>query len=298
MAIVGVGAVGTFLGYILNEGGVEPTLIFPTSETALRARELGVWLNLPDSSTVQVRGFISSYGDVKDSSIRIAFLCTKAYDVPKAAVSLRRKLAKGAVIISCQNGLGSLETLKKILPEAEVLGLILNCGIRREGESRFSLSGCSLSYLQRSSRFPEIAEFLSNMNFKMVQDIEPYRWLKLAVNAAVNPITAINMVNNGALLESPYLLSLASSVIDEVVSVGKAWGITMPSNPYEELKTVCSATSKNISSMLQDILLGNRTEVDFINGAVVGRALIKGAYAGVNRALWLLVKYMENHQAN
>jgi len=56
---------------------------------------------------------------------------------------------------------------------------------------------------------------------------------------------------------------------------------------------VASATKDNYSSMLQDILRGRRTEVDFINGAVVSRGVLVGVDVAVNRSLWHLVKELE-----
>ncbi|MCD6323906.1 MAG: 2-dehydropantoate 2-reductase [Desulfurococcales archaeon] len=298
VAVVGVGAVGTYITHVLNEAGFEPLLIFPSFESAKRAREQGLSLNLPDGTSAKVKGFITTWEGVGNSSLRVAFLCTKAYDVPKAAVALRPKLMRESAVVSCQNGLGSLEAIRKIVPMAEVLALILNCGVMREWEGVFSLVGCSTSYMQISERFGYLSDLLMPMELRIVEDIEPFRWLKLAVNSAVNPITAVNMVRNGAILEDPYLWRLAELVVREVASVSSAWGVEMPADPIDELRKVCSATSRNMSSMLQDILSGHRTEVDFINGAVVGRGLVKGLEVGANRALWLLIRYMESSRAS
>ena len=45
--------------------------------------------------------------------------------------------------------------------------------------------------------------------------------------------------------------------------------------------------------MLQDVERGKRTEIDFINGAIVRKAEELGLEAPYNRALMLLIKSLE-----
>lgn len=47
-------------------------------------------------------------------------------------------------------------------------------------------------------------------------------------------------------------------------------GITLPfNNPEEKVLEIARETSENYSSMLMDVLRGEKTEIDFINGAIV-----------------------------
>ena len=58
----------------------------------------------------------------------------------------------------------------------------------------------------------------------------------------------------------------------------------------EMVKDVASRTRENISSMLQDIRKGNRTEIDCINDSIVRLAREYGREAPVNETLTRLVK--------
>ncbi|WP_243680869.1 7-cyano-7-deazaguanine synthase, partial [Vulcanisaeta souniana] len=51
----------------------------------------------------------------------------------------------------------------------------------------------------------EVADALKagGANVRVVDDIEPYRWLKVIINAAINPITAILRARNGAIIKDP-----------------------------------------------------------------------------------------------
>jgi 2-dehydropantoate 2-reductase len=56
---------------------------------------------------------------------------------------------------------------------------------------------------------------------------------------------------------------------------------------------VIFATVGNLSSMLQDVRRGARTEVDALNGAVVREARRRSLSAPVNEVLWLAVRALD-----
>jgi 2-dehydropantoate 2-reductase len=125
-------------------------------------------------------------------------------------------------------------------------------------------------------------------------DISATLWKKLVVNAAVNPLTAILKVRNGALLERPELEPVIRMVADEVWEAGTRRGIQLPEPPelFQEICRVCHVTAANRSSMLRDVEEGRRTEIDAINGAVVRLGYESGVATPVNSTLAALVLTM------
>jgi len=58
--------------------------------------------------------------------------------------------------------------------------------------------------------------------------------------------------------------------VTEAVKIAKRKRIKLLyDDPIQKCELVCKATAKNVSSMLQDVLKKKRTEIDFINGAIV-----------------------------
>ena len=300
-AVIGAGSVGSLLTYALNQAGVKPYIVFKTDVKARAAREKGLKLILPGEGVFNLRGSFVSYSEIPESSVDVAFVSTKAYDVPSAISSIRMKLKDGAIIISTQNGLGAFEAMKAMLPKSRALALVLNCGAYRKGPYEFVYSGCGESYLggekgENPVNINLICDVINALKVITVDDVTPYRWIKLAVNAAVNPLTAINRVRNEAVLSNKYLQSLAISIVKEVKRVAESLRIKLPKDPLDELFRVVKETGSNYSSMLQDILAGRRTEVDFINGVVVGRASISGVEVPTNKVMWLLIRSLERFQ--
>ncbi|MCX5715451.1 MAG: 2-dehydropantoate 2-reductase, partial [Candidatus Omnitrophica bacterium] len=82
--------------------------------------------------------------------------------------------------------------------------------------------------------------------------------------------------------------------VQEAVKVAKRKKIKLAyDDPIQKVESVAKATGSNISSMLQDVLRKKRTEVDFINGAIVRQAKALNIPAPVNEALTNLMKTIE-----
>lgn len=97
------------------------------------------------------------------------------------------------------------------------------------------------------------------------------RWLKLAQNSIINPLTALAAIPNGELPAHP-LWRLAPALAKEAHAVAEAHGVRLPPDLAEATEQLARATGKNRSSMLQDVLNGVPTEIEAINGYLVQMA--------------------------
>jgi 2-dehydropantoate 2-reductase len=123
-------------------------------------------------------------------------------------------------------------------------------------------------------------------------------WGKLAINAAINPLTALLQVPNGELLERPTAQALMGSAAAEVAAVAAARGVQLPyADPPAAAQEVARRTAANYSSMLRDIQRGAPTEIDAICGAIVRAGEQAQVPTPVNRTLWQLVKALANGSA-
>ncbi|MFO7834574.1 MAG: 2-dehydropantoate 2-reductase [Halohasta sp.] len=121
------------------------------------------------------------------------------------------------------------------------------------------------------------------------EDMARQRWEKLAVNAAINPVTALARVENGAIREEP-LWSVARRAARETAAVARAAGVDLSDDAaVDAVREVAASTAANRSSMLQDVDAGQETEIEAITGAVVERAAQYGVDVPTNRLLAALV---------
>lgn len=241
----------------------------------------------------------------------IVVYAVKAYDLGGA---VKESLAAGwspKAVVSLQNGLGSLEFLEKEFPGRALLGLVYfgstllaPCRSRLAGKG-YVLLGWRREPVQEAQEACRLLagslEASGLEAYCIGARAEPYRWLKLAVNAAINPVTVIAWSRNRVVVEDPGARELAEGLASETGEVAKAAGVALPRDPVEEAIRVARLTGDNCSSMLQDISRGKRTEIDYISGAVAREAWRHGVSAPLNwfayRAVRLLEKWLAGRKS-
>jgi 2-dehydropantoate 2-reductase len=200
------------------------------------------------------------------------------------------------LVVTLQNGVGNREILAAALGEGRVgqgvtaLGATLlgpGC-VRHAGQGTTTFGAApdrqgmaALAELFRACGLPA----------ELSDDLDALVWGKLVVNAGINALTALLRVPNGALAADPAALRVMSVVVAEAVEVAQAKGITLPfDDAMARVVDVCRATAANRSSMLQDVLNGRPTEVEYINGAIAAAARAAGLAAPANQMLVDLIQ--------
>lgn len=123
-----------------------------------------------------------------------------------------------------------------------------------------------------------------------VDDIRQRLWQKLAVNAAINPLVALNGVRNGELRNATYSVQV-ESVVKEVAAIMLAEGIQPPidgngKNAWLVLVwQVVENTANNKASMLQDVEAKRPTEREAILGPLIESAQSHGLRCEVLQGL-------------
>ena len=134
----------------------------------------------------------------------------------------------------------------------------------------------------------------AGLNTTIVEDIIQESWEKIFVNVGINPFGALTRLTNGKLLENEGIKILMSEAVKEAIEVAKKKNIKLSENNFVELTyDVAKKTSNNKNSMLQDILKGKKTEIDFMNGRILKYAKDLNLKTPINELLTSLVKGLE-----
>jgi len=118
-------------------------------------------------------------------------------------------------------------------------------------------------------------------------------WEKLIINVGINALTALTGIRNGLIAEIPEAGALSRLAVLEAVQVARSRGLNIKDDMADRTIAVARATAANRSSMGQDVDRRKRTEIDFINGAVVRFAEEALIPVPINRTLTCLIKIME-----
>jgi len=319
ISIVGAGAMGSLMAGRLTlaaapgasgaPGGspssIDDLLLFGRPSPHLEAiQRQGLVLVERDGSskTVPVRAS-SDPAEVKGSDV--VLILVKAWASAEAVAPLRSYLTRETVVLTLQNGLGNAAALRSSLLHEGIrphvwLGVTTHAAIRTE-PGTIVHTGSGITAIGRRStevntRLRDIASALTSSGFQTVavEDIHRWVWRKLAVNAAINPLTALASVTNAAITKDPALRAAAESLAGEVVAVANASGVTIGRQEVlAAVDAVARATGDNRSSMLVDLETGTRTEIDAINGAIVSEATRHRLKVPANQLMTALIRARE-----
>ncbi len=206
----------------------------------------------------------------------LALILVKSHQTRQAAETAQRLLSANGVALTLQNGLGNLEQLTAVLGQNRA-----NLGITSEGAALLEPgvvrhAGTGHTYIADSGETAvppqEFAALFQAAGFQtsLAADTAGLVWGKLAINAGINPLTAVLQVPNGFLAENETARQLMQQAAKEVAQVAAAQSIQLPfADAAAQALTVAQATAANHSSMRQDLANGRPTEIEAICGAVV-----------------------------
>ena len=136
-----------------------------------------------------------------------------------------------------------------------------------------------------------MTQSLQKVNFQ--ENIHQAQWGKLAVNCVINPISALENIDNGK-INLPIYQEAVREIIKEVVLLGAKEDVELYENLLLSLvMKVAERTKHNTSSMRADILNKRRTEIDYINGYIHHLGEKHQLATPMNTKLWLAVKELE-----
>jgi 2-dehydropantoate 2-reductase len=285
--ILGTGALATLFAARLSASGVAVTMLGTWPEGLAALNSHGAEL---DGSAHPVR---ATRDPADCAGMPFALVLVKAWQTERAAHQLGNCLAADGLVLTLQNGFGNAGVLTHTLGAERVATGITTLGASLAGPGTVISGGEGPVTLESHPRLPRLEAMLRRAGFQVnvVEDASVLVWGKLAVNAAINPLTALLRMHNGDLLKLPAVRHLMDALAGEAAEVAGSLGVTLPApGPAQIARDVAQRTAQNRSSMLQDVLRGAPTEVDAINGAIVREGERLGVPTPVNRAIWYLVR--------
>jgi 2-dehydropantoate 2-reductase len=236
--------------------------------------------------------------------VQILFVFVRATDTLRALRPFAAKLSPSTVIVSLQNGLGNEEAIKAAL--GSTISLVVGATTEQSlttGPGEAKRIGEGTSVLGGAGASPEtvnrIVRLLADAGFSVnaAYDIRPHLWGKLIANAAINPVAALLERPNGIVLSDEYAGEVARSLAQEAATVANAMRIPLPfTDPWSYVRSIVEQSVDLDNSMLNDLRAGARTEIDFINGAVVAAGRRAAVPTPYNETLTALVKAREGQR--
>ncbi|MGG1661704.1 ketopantoate reductase family protein [Brevibacillus sp. NRS-1366] len=281
--VVGGGSVGLLYAARLALAGEAVTVVTRSSLQANQLTQKGITYTGLDGNTRVVP--VSASPIERGLPEGNLYLLTVKQTDLSGLLPAFRKVNSSARVIALQNGMGHQELLNGVLSEQHCFFAINTEGARRLSGTEVVHTGSGTlrvgAWENGSDSDPVILYFVNwatsaGIHTILEKSIKPYAWRKLMANALINPLTALFEVPNGALLENPHTEKLMRELFLEASAVAEYAGQKLGEADWQEIVTICRNTSRNLSSMLQDVKRHRQTEVDSINGYIVKQGHVAG----------------------
>jgi len=313
IAIFGAGSIGAFVGGALMAGGADVVLI-GRARVGERIARHGLAISDMDGRRLEVSAERVRYSEdpAALAGAGLVLVTVKSADTAAAAQALAAHASDDAVVVSLQNGIGNADVLRRALPGRQVLAGMVPFNVVQTGDGRFH-RGTEGSLMVEAS--PALAPWLAAFEaagLPLLQraDFVSVQWGKLLLNLN-NGINALSGLPLKAQLSQRSYRRCLALLMDEALGVLRAAGIApaqvakvaparlpkllrLPDWLYKRLASASLRIDPEArSSMWEDLQAGRRTEIDYLNGAVVALAGSVGMDAPANRKIVDLVHAME-----
>jgi 2-dehydropantoate 2-reductase len=300
ITIVGAGAMGSLFGGLLSESGNEVYLLDIWKEHVETINKNGLWIEGLSGDR-----FIKAKAVTEPKEIGVTFdliiIFVKSYHTESAAKNISLLVGENTSILTLQNGLGNFEILSDIFGSEKVIAGTTSYGATMLGPGRVRHAGIGPTIIgelngQTIARTEKIAHTLTQAGIKTdtSNNVLGLVWSKLLINVGINALGVLIRVKNGELIQGKYSLRLQRELVEEALEVAKRKGIKLVhQDMVKEVALICEKTITNINSMLQDVLKKRKTEIDFINGAIVREGERLNISTPVNQVITDLIKAIE-----
>jgi 2-dehydropantoate 2-reductase len=322
IAIIGVGAIGGYVGARLAHAGEDVTFIARGAKLdALRTR--GIRLLMGDGSEQAVPRVNATSDYAAAGPQDVVILAMKAHQVEAVAADVPKLFGPDTVVVPMQNGIpfwyfhrhgGPLEgskvrsvdptgAISENIPGERIIGCVvypaaelLGPGIVKHIEGdRFPVGEPDGSSSERVKR---VSECLARCGLKapVLDDIRAEIWLKLWGNLTFNPISALSRATLAAICQYPPTRELAHGMMTEAQSIAGKLNISFRV-PIEKRIAGAERVGHHKTSMLQDVEAHRPLETDALLGSVIEMARLTATPTPYLDAVYALTKLLEKSLA-
>ena len=300
--LLGIGSIGGIIASQLIKGNfVSCTLVTNNDGITKAIKELGLEVNdvkKEEKINVRAQNIFTKLEQVTGTFDYIFFMM-KAKHIDNTILQAKNYLNPSGYVVSFQNGLVH-EKFYQIYGNQMIIAIVLfNSIMIKPGTYILSKSESIVigtPYPIESGILEELQYILSPVtDCQITNNILGTCWTKLAINCAINSLTAITGRPLGEVLKKKFGKETFFAIIQEVIDVAEKLEIKLAKvkiDPYLLYQTVntpffkkcmqivmINKIAKKYStiypSMLQDIKKGKITEIDYLNGYIsnVGKQL-------------------------
>ena len=313
IGIIGAGAIGCVVGGLLARAGHDVTLVDQWPEHVEQVKQAGLRLSGScGEHLVRLPALhLHELATVREP-FELAFVAVKSYDTEWATqLAIDHLRASDGLVIDFQNGIND-HRVAAVAGRERTLGcvILISAGMYEAAHAIRTDRGSAAFKIgehdgRDTPRARRIAALMSEVAPAVVTtNLWGERWSKLALNCMLNPLAGLSGLGTAEVRSESVPRRVAAHLGAEVVRVGTALGHRIEpilgiaakrfaeaagAADIETLGREIAADAQSRSggrpSMLQDVMKGRRTEIDYLNGFVAAEGRNVGIPTPFNDAV-------------
>jgi len=306
----GAGAIGTYIGGSLALQG-HRVIFLERPDVATELRQRGLCLKISDQEhhikAPQVVGALEEALDL--GPFEAAIFALKSFDTHNALEAMVPHSERMPPILCLQNGVENEIALAAALGDKKVIAGTVTSAIGRRAAGDIVLERHrGMGVAAGNPISPHLVEIFNaaGLNARLYRHAADMKWSKMITNLLGNATSAILDMTPGQIFENPKLHRLEVNQLREALKVMAAMNLSvvdLPGTPVRALtfairslpvalsrtlmrNAVGSGRGEKMPSFYIDLHSGRgKSEVDYLNGAVVRQGELLGIPTPVNRLL-------------
>lgn len=276
IGIIGIGAVGGFISAMLCKSK-ENVYVIGNGKTAdlikengfvLRSEETGSFVTFPTLVTK----------DANEAGIMdIVFVCVKGYSLKAAAKAISPMVDDHTLVVPIINGVNGGSKLYSYLGKGKVAEAVIYIKSKIESDGVINHTSKNTRIVISSNRSHPIHKRYLEKVYNVLtkadimcevrKDAEAAAWNKYVFNCAFNVTDSYYDVKVKGILEDRMKFETFCNVVKECEEVGRAKGIDLHKDIYENsINNLKKLSRKSISAMHRDVALGKKFELELFCG--------------------------------
>lgn len=301
IAIMGAGSLGCFFGACLTRAGNDVTFI-ARGATKEALRKNGVTINSKELGDFTTQVKVTDKPD-EVGPVDLIVFCVKTYDLESAAQQLQPLIGLDTLIIPVQNGVDASERIASVVGVKHVLGAVTWTNASAKAPGVITHGGSSRLifgdlYGVASDKLKQILMVLHDAGLSGAEvhpHVKTAIWEKFVTIAAVNAVLALVRLPAGPVQDCPETWDLLRGAMEENAAVASAAGVSLPKSYVDDsLRMLRGYAAYARPSMLVDLTLGRRLELEAMIGAVVRLGKELGVETPINYTIYRALKPYEN----
>lgn len=300
IAVLGIGGVGGFYGGKLAKhfaSSDEVEIIFiARGENAKAIQENGLRVVTTQEEFFSKPNLVTTEPS-EIGVVDVFLVCTKSYDLAESVSKYRDCIGEKTAILPLLNGVNHAETIKEILPDAEVwngcvfiVARLIEAGfVKVDTEIKLLQFGSLGGTKAKLEKFENVLKS-AGIDVELSNDIEKTVWEKFIFISSLATLTSYLDKTVGEILSSIEHQQTLVDLIREVANLARAKKINVADNIEEiTLEKIKKAPSGATSSMHADFVKKGRNELETLTGYVVRESeklsLLNSTYEKLYREL-------------